>query len=303
MSTTLSAKLSSTSVALGQNALSNATSSGTNNRNIAIGSAALFFTSSGVKNVGVGSNSLGGNTTGNSNIGIGDAALSSTSTSSGSIAIGRNSLLSATSGPNISIGDATFNQLSSGTNNIAIGAHSNSTSVTTGSENTIVGSGAGQTLTTGSNNVLIGSGANVNTAAQTNCIILGRNAAPATSVDNQMIFGGTSHIGIFSGSVCYSVGNSISAAGTTQGTATNMTKTINNVTSSGGSATGVKLPSLTSTTVGQLMLVKNNSANSINVYPASSQNIDNLANNTSVAVASGSGRTFAGVSSSSWMSL
>ncbi len=83
-----------------------------------------------------------------------------------------------------------------------------------------------------------------------------------------------------------SVSNTISAAGTTQGTATALTSDINRVTSStAGTQIGVILPA---NSVGRSITVINDSANDINVYPPTSSAIDGAGTNTAVTLKTGS---------------
>lgn len=73
-----------------------------------------------------------------------------------------------------------------------------------------------------------------------------------------------------------SVSAGISAAGTTQGTATAITREFNQVTTVASGANGVALPSATA---GMAITVTNTNANSVNVYPASGAAIGSLTAN------------------------
>jgi len=58
--------------------------------------------------------------------------------------------------------------------------------MTTGSDNTLLGINAGDTLTTGSNNVILGDGADVDNIARTNVIVIGKDAVSA-AFDNSTV--------------------------------------------------------------------------------------------------------------------
>jgi len=96
-----------------------------------------------------------------------------------------------------------------------------------------------------------------------------------------------------------SIGAGLSAAGSNQSTATALTSTLNQVTTV-GSSQGVKLPS---PEAGEMVLVANQGANALTVYPASGHSINNLAINTGLSVSTDTRRIFFAVSSSAWVSL
>lgn len=75
-----------------------------------------------------------------------------------------------------------------------------------------------------------------------------------------------------------SVGTSISAAGTTQGTATALTKEMNIVSTVASGANGVVLPTAVA---GMVLTITNTTANTLNVFPASGAAINSLAANAS----------------------
>lgn len=87
-----------------------------------------------------------------------------------------------------------------------------------------------------------------------------------------------------SGFVYVSVGTGIAAAGTNQGTATLLTKQVNLI-SSGAAGTGVRLPGAT---VGMQLILINATGAAINVYPATSAQIDSLATNAPFTLGIGS---------------
>lgn len=96
-----------------------------------------------------------------------------------------------------------------------------------------------------------------------------------------------------------SIAISISAAGSTQGTATELTKSFNEVTSV-AAGQGVVLPA---PEAGEIVLVANQGANSLSIYPASGHSINNLSANAAQSLALDTRRMFFAVTSSKWYSL
>ncbi len=96
-----------------------------------------------------------------------------------------------------------------------------------------------------------------------------------------------------------SIATGISAAGTTQGTATALTKSFNEVTAVSASQ-GVVLPS---PEAGEIVMIANQGANALNVYPASGHSINNLSANTAQSLATDTRRIFFAVTSSKWYAL
>jgi hypothetical protein len=119
------------------------------NSNVAVGYNALGVDTTGSNNVAIGQTSLNANTTGGGNTAVGLNALLSNSTGSANSGYGQNALLHSTGGNNTAIGLDALEANTSGSNNVGIGY--------------LVGSA---TLSTGSNNILIGTGeATVDTPA------------------------------------------------------------------------------------------------------------------------------------------
>lgn len=96
-----------------------------------------------------------------------------------------------------------------------------------------------------------------------------------------------------------SIATGISAAGSTQGTATALTKSFNEITTVAASQ-GVVLPS---PEAGEILLVANQGANALNIYPASGHSINNLSVNTAQSLAVDTRRIFFAVTSSKWYAL
>lgn len=96
-----------------------------------------------------------------------------------------------------------------------------------------------------------------------------------------------------------SIATSISAAGSSQGTATALTASFNEVTTVSASQ-GVVLPS---PEAGELVLVANQGANALNVYPASGHSINTLSANAALSVGSDTRKLFFAVTSSKWYAV
>ncbi len=96
-----------------------------------------------------------------------------------------------------------------------------------------------------------------------------------------------------------SIATGLSAAGTTQGTATALTKSFNEVTTVAASS-GVVLPA---PEAGEIVVVANQGANALNVYPASGHSINSLSANTAQSLATDTRRIFFALSTSKWYAL
>ena len=96
-----------------------------------------------------------------------------------------------------------------------------------------------------------------------------------------------------------SVSTSISAAGTTQGTATALTKEINEITTV-SSGQGVVLPT---SVAGMVLYLINTSANAVNVYPAVGASIGGLALNAAYSHGNGLGITYVATSTTQWYTM
>lgn len=94
-------------------------------------------------------------------------------------------------------------------------------------------------------------------------------------------------------------GSGLSAAGSTQGTATAITHQTNEFTTV-GSGQGAALPTPEQ---GEFIFVANAGANALSVYPASGHSINALAANAAFSVASGKTALFCAATSSKWYSI
>lgn len=98
-----------------------------------------------------------------------------------------------------------------------------------------------------------------------------------------------------------SITDTISAAGTTQGTATALVSTINRVTSAtAASAEGVRLP--TPRKNGRIIVV-NASSDTIKIYPTSGHQIKNLGANVAATMAAQRAVEFIGTSTTQWEAI
>lgn len=109
----------------------------------------------------------------------------------------------------------------------------------------------------------------------------------------------TSNFTISSGKALnVSTANSLTAAGTNQATALALTNDVNVVSTAAANA-GVVLPT---PTAGRKVVVVNRGANTLNVYPASTHQIDALGTNAAITVRTNQQMTFIGASASLWYS-
>ena len=102
-----------------------------------------------------------------------------------------------------------------------------------------------------------------------------------------------------SGELVVSTSTAVTAAGTTQGTATALTATYNLVTTATANQ-GVLLPDAVS---GKRCTIVNLSTADIKVYPSTSENIDLLANNVAKTLPAGASLSLIASSGTTWRSL
>ena len=96
------------------------------------------------------------------------------------------------------------------------------------------------------------------------------------------------------------ISGSVSAAGTTQGTATLLTTTINNITTVAASS-GVVLP--TPVQAGARMLIRNGGANILRVYPQTSAQINTLGANVALQLEQGALIEFVAFTTTQWYTV
>jgi hypothetical protein len=110
---------------------------------------------------------------------------------------------------------------------------------------------------------------------------------------------GTINLAPSGGFVAFGVSTGISAAGSTQGTATALTRPIN-VVSTVSSGQGVVMPT---TTAGMRIVIINTSATALNVYPATGGAINAGATNAAYSLAAGGRLEFVATSTTQWYTL
>lgn len=98
------------------------------------------------------------------------------------------------------------------------------------------------------------------------------------------------------GNVSFGISAAVSAAGSTQGTATALTKTYN-IVSTASANQGVVLPAATA---GLIINVYNTSGATIKVYPGSSETIDGGSANAAVELVTNNGSEFVGTGTGAW---
>lgn len=125
------------------------------------------------------------------------------------------------------------------------------------------------------------------------------NDATAFGADANLTFNKTTGSLSVGGNYLRSVQTGISAAGSTQGTATALTKDIS-VVSTVSASQGVVLPTAVT---GMVLIVNNTSATSLNVYPASGAAINSLATNAAYTHVAGASLQYYAVSSTQWYTV
>jgi len=151
------------------------------------------------------------------------------------------------------------------------------------------------------------------TVSQTTNIQAGATASGSTKTMNigtEGLSGSTTNIAIGSavsgatsrttlnGIVIDSISAAVSAAGTTQGTATGLVSNVNNVTVVAVSADGVRLPTAVA---GMRILVRNSdSADTLSIYPATGGTINALSANAAFTLAAGSTTELMATTATQW---
>jgi hypothetical protein len=119
---------------------------------------------------------------------------------------------------------------------------------------------------------------------------------PMISVDA----GGNIQFAVSGGFVNYGVTTAITAAGSTQGTATTLTRPINVVSTVSSGANGIILPTVPA---GARILIVNTSANSLNVYPPSGAVVNSAATNAAYSQPAGARLEYISTSTTQWYTL
>ena len=200
-----------------------------------------------------------------------------------------NHTLSVTGTTNIS-GNANIGNLGTGTATVTTGI------ITTGNITTI-NSGLMQN---GNSNVTITANANITLTASSNSTMVisdtGANITGTANVSGNL----TAANVIVTGYNIRSVATGIVAAGSTQGTATPLTKEINVVSTSVSSATGVILPTAVA---GMVITVINTSANLVFVYPGTSSFINTQLVNVPNTLPAGNTLQVVATSGTQWYTI
>jgi len=189
--------------------------------------------------------------------------LSATSTLSGTSTI----TLSGTTSSTTTLGT------SATTGTTTIGGTSQTGAITVGQ------STAAQTLN-------LGTGATANATTKTLNIGTAGVSGSTTAINIGSAVSGATSTTTLNGLVIDSITAAVSAAGTTQGTATGLVSNINNVTVVTAAAAGVRLPTAVA---GMRILIRNSdSADTLSIYPATGGTINALAANAAFTLAAGS---------------
>lgn len=124
----------------------------------------------------------------------------------------------------------------------------------------------------------------------------GANAAITANTVTASTFISTSHY-------IYSVAYGVAAAGTTQGSATQLTKDINVITSISSGQEGVRLPAPDAAGGFRITVMNADSADSLDVYPSTGHQINDLGSNSPLTIAAGARLDFISVNASQWYTL
>jgi hypothetical protein len=103
----------------------------------------------------------------------------------------------------------------------------------------------------------------------------------------------------FGGFVAFGVSATVTAAGTTQATATPLTRPINNITTVPANS-GVILPAATP---GMRVLIRNNTLTSLRVYPGSGGQINTLGNNVGFVLDRDANLEFVAFTTTQWYTV
>jgi sugar lactone lactonase YvrE len=182
------------------------------------------------------------------------------------------------------------------TSTIALG-----TSVTSGTISVGGTSGTG-TITVGQSTVSqttnIQAGATASGSTKTLNIGTAGVSGSTTAINIGSAVSGATSTTTLSGLVIDSISAAVSAAGTTQGTATGLVSNINNVTVVTAAAAGVRLPTAVA---GMRILVRNSdSADTLSIYPATGGTINALSANAAFTLAAGATIELVATTTTQW---
>ena len=168
--------------------------------------------------------------------------------------------------------------------------------VTTGG----LSSGGTTTLATatGTQTPTFGSGATASGSTKTLNIGTGGLSGSTTAINIGSAVSGATSTTTLNGLVIDSISAAVSAAGTAQGTATALVSNINNVTVVATGATGVRLPTAVA---GMRILIRNSdSADTLNIYPATGGTINALAANAAFTIIAGATIELVATTATQW---
>ena len=133
----------------------------TGNSNTALGEKALYSLVNGGQNTALGSYALNTMTTGTDNTAVGRQSMQLADGGSFNIAMGRYSLMNNTGDSNVALGYQALLTNATSSGNTALGTNAIGNLLSGGGYNTALGYSTGPTLTTGTNNILIGNAVDV----------------------------------------------------------------------------------------------------------------------------------------------
>lgn len=151
---------------------------------------------------------------------------------------------------------------------------------------------------TGTQTVSLGAGANTSGSTKTMNIGTAGVSGSTTAINIGSAVSGATSTTTLNGLVIDSISAAVSAAGTAQGTATALVSNINNVTVVTAAAAGVRLPTAVA---GMRILIRNSdSADTLNIYPATGGTINALSANAAFTLAAGSTTELMATTATQW---
>jgi len=175
--------------------------------------------------------------------------------------------------------------------NLTVGTTSISGTLTSSGTTTLATSTSAQTVS-------LGAGATVSGSTKTMNIGTAGVSSSTTTINIGSAVSGATSTTTLNGLVINSISAAVSAAGTTQGTATGLVSNINNVTVVTAAAAGVRLPTAVA---GMRILVRNSdSADTLSIYPATGGTINALGTNTAFTLAAGSTTELMATTATQW---
>jgi len=174
---------------------------------------------------------------------------------------------------------------------ITCGSTATLNSITVANNSTLVSA-------TAASSVAISTGAT--TSGNTKTVSIGTNGASGstTTINIGSAVSGATSTTTLNGLVIDSISAAVSAAGTTQGTATGLVSNINNVTVVATGATGVRLPTAVA---GMRILIRNSdSLDMLSIYPATGGTINALSANAAFTIIAGATIELVATTTTQW---